>query len=243
MSTRVQKILAHLGQGSRRACEKLIADGRVTLNGRMVELGDCVEEHDIPQLQVDGVSVGRLPDKRYLLLNKPRGHVTTVSDPQNRDTVMSLLPAGSIVGPGRLFPVGRLDLNTEGALLFTNDGDLANGLLHPSSGVEKEYYAKVDSRVNERHLGGLRAGPTLDDGPTQPPKYVRGKGREIWMVLKEGRKRQVRRMLEAVGLKCLYLERSRFANLTLDHLERGEYRELCGQELADLRALARESTP
>ncbi len=243
MSTRIQKILAHLGWGSRRACEDLIRQERVTLNGEPVTIGMSLTEEQASHLYVDGKPAGRTPDKRYLLLNKPAGYVTTVSDPQGRPTVMTLLPQGSVVGEGRLYPVGRLDRETEGALLFTNDGELAHRLLHPSSGVEKEYRAKVSERVSLEALDDLRAGPMLDDGPSQPPREVYGRGLEVRLVLKEGRKRQVRRMLGAVGLPCLYLERCRFANLTLRGLARGEIRELRSEEIEELHRLADGGSP
>lgn len=238
MSTRAQKILAHLGWGSRRGCEELIRQGRVTLDGEPVAIGTTLDEPQAARLMVDGRPAGALPKKRYLLLNKPAGYVTTVSDPQGRPTVMSLLPPGSTVGEGRLYPVGRLDRDTEGALLFTNDGELAHRLLHPSSGVEKEYRAQVAGQVSEEALKELRAGPLLDDGPSLPPRGVDGRGREVVLVIKEGRKHQVKRMLGAVGLPCRYLERCRFANLTLQGLPRGKSRDLTASEIAELRRLA-----
>ena len=238
MPDRVQKILAHLGWGSRRACEELIRQGRVTLDGEAVTLGATLDREQLSRLQVDGRPAGPLPEKRYLLLNKPSGYVTTVSDPQGRPTVMSLLPEGSSVGEGRLYPVGRLDRDTEGALLFTNDGELAHRLLHPSSGVEKEYRAVVSCPVGPEALSRLREGPLLDDGPCQPPRSVSGQGREVSLIIKEGRKHQVKRMLGAVGLSCRYLERRRFANLTLSGLERGQSRDLSFSEVFLLRQLA-----
>jgi 23S rRNA pseudouridine2605 synthase len=238
MATRLQKIMAHLGWGSRRHCEDLIRQQRVTLDGQVLTVGTSVSEDEASRLMVDGQPAGRLPAKRYLLLNKPAGFVTTVSDPQGRETVMALLPPNSVVGEGRLYPVGRLDRDTEGALLFTNDGELVHRLLHPSSGVEKEYRATVAQTVGEEALAKLRLGPTLDDGPSQPPKSVSGRGKEVRMILKEGRKHQVRRMLKAVGLHCLYLERRRFANLTLTGLQRGQVRELSADEIAVLQQLA-----
>jgi 23S rRNA pseudouridine2605 synthase len=238
MAARLQKIMAHLGWGSRRHCEELIRAGRVTLDGRVLEIGCSLGEQEAERLLVDGRPAGRLPDKRYLVLNKPAGYVTTVSDPQGRDTVWCLLPSDSLQGENRLYPVGRLDRDTEGVLLFTNDGDLVHRLLHPSSGVEKEYCARVASPVHEEALRQLRAGPLLDDGPSQPPRSVSGVGNEVTLVIKEGRKHQVRRMLKAVGLPCRYLERRRFANLTLQGLPRGQFRELSQPEIEELRRLA-----
>lgn len=240
MPDRVQKILAHLGWGSRRACEDLIRQGRVTLAGQPVTLGATLQPEELSRLRVDGRPAGPVPQKRYLLLNKPAGYVTTVSDPQGRPTVMSLLPEGSALGEGRLYPVGRLDRDTEGALLFTNDGELAHRLLHPSSGVEKEYRALVACPVGPEALRKLKDGPLLDDGPSQPPRSVSGQGREVSLTIKEGRKHQVKRMLGAVGLPCRYLERRRFANLTVSGLERGQSRDLSAAEVASLRQLVSE---
>lgn len=235
---RLQKIMAHLGWGSRRRCEELIREGRVSLDDRVLEIGSSLEESEIERLRVDGAAAGPRPDLIYLLLNKPSGYVTTVSDPQGRPTVMGLLPSGSVSGEGRLYPVGRLDRDTEGALLFTNDGELAHRLLHPSSGVEKEYFARVGVQVTEAALERLRRGPELEDGPSQPPKLVWGRDRDVRMTIKEGRKHQVKRMLKAVGLPCLYLERQRFASLTLAGLSRGAHRYLSLSEVEQLRSLA-----
>lgn len=241
MSTRVQKVLAHLGIGSRRGCEALIRAGRVTLNGEVVHLGQSVADGEHHLLAVDGEPVNPLPEKLYIALNKPGGYVTTVSDPAGRPTVMELLPADSLKGAGRVYPVGRLDRDTEGVLLFTNDGELVHRLLHPSSGVEKEYRAKVKEAATYQQLEDLKAGPVLDDGPTIPPLGVKAEGKEIKMTLKEGRKHQVKRMLKAVGLFCRYLERRRFGNITLRGLERGRYRALNPAEVNELRALAGSS--
>lgn len=234
---RIQKALAHLGFGSRRACEQMVTEGRVTLNGVKVEIGQSVSQEEFADLRVDGKSVGRIPGKRYLVLNKPSGYVTTVSDPQGRPTVMDLLPADSLVGPGRVYPVGRLDRKTLGVLMFTNDGELAHRLLHPSSGVEKEYIATVDGKVTASVLERLRQGPVLDDGPTMAPKLVERNGQEIRLVIKEGRKRQVRRMLKEVGLKCVRLERVRFGEIDTRGLARGVCRELTDSEVERLVAL------
>jgi 23S rRNA pseudouridine2605 synthase len=234
---RIQKALAHLGFGSRRSCEQMVADGRVTLNGLAVQIGQSVESVDFSDLRVDGKPVGQLPGKRYILLNKPAGYVTTVSDPQGRPTVMDLLPKDALVGPGRVYPVGRLDRQTLGVLIFTNDGELAHRLLHPSSGVEKEYLAKVEGRINRDVLERLRAGPTLDDGPTRAPNLVEHRGQEVRLVIKEGRKRQVRRMLKEVGLRCTRLERLRFADLDARGLDRGFCRDLTVPEVRGLVAL------
>lgn len=231
---RIQKAMAHLGLGSRRSCEKLVAEGRVTLDGSPVQIGQSVTQEEIQRLHLDGCLVGEMPTKRYLLLNKPRDHVTTVSDPQGRATVMDLLPPDSLRGSGRVYPVGRLDRDTTGVLLFTNDGHLAHQLLHPSSGVEKEYLAQVDRRVTKAQIAKLKQGPPLDDGPTSPPKLVEAERTSVRLVIKEGRKRQVRRMLLAVGLRCRELQRLRFGHLTCEGLPDGGVRALTESEVQAL---------
>jgi 23S rRNA pseudouridine2605 synthase len=239
---RIQKALAHLGLGSRRHCEQMVSDGRVSLDGEPVCIGQSVTTAELERILVDGRPVGDIPDKRYLLLNKPAGFVTTVSDPQGRPTVMDLLPEDALRGQGRVYPVGRLDRQTLGVLLFTNDGHLAHRLLHPSSGVEKEYLADVRGTVSEKQLEQLRKGPTLEDGPTQPPKTVARRGRQILMVIKEGRKRQVRRMLKEVGLYCQSLERLTFGGLDAGGLRQGEFRHLESYEVDNLRRLCRDES-
>lgn len=236
---RIQKALAHLGLGSRRYCEKMVSDGRISLDGQKVEIGQSVTDDEILRLWVDDAPVGAMPPKRYLLLNKSAGFVTTVSDPQGRPTVMDLLPPDALVGEGRVYPVGRLDRDTQGVLLFTNDGHLAHQLLHPSKGVEKEYLARVNGEITARVLEALKSGPHLDDGPTQPPKSVSRTGQELTLVIKEGRKRQVRRMLKQVGLHCESLERIRFGNLDARGLSRGAVRELDPEEIEKLWKLCR----
>jgi len=236
-ATRIQKALAHLGLGSRRYCEQMVKDERVTLDGCVVSVGQSVTDSELERILVDGQPVGGTPEKLYILLNKPEGYVTTVADPQGRPTVMDLLPAEALRGQGRVYPVGRLDRQTVGVLLFTNDGHLAHQLLHPSSGVEKEYRAEVRGRLSKDRLEHLRRGPVLDDGPTQPPKRVVGRNKEVWMTIKEGRKRQVRRMLKEVGLSCLLLERMSFGGLTSEGLPRGSFRHLEESEVLSLTAL------
>src|ERR687892_1362019 len=160
---RLQKALARAGLGSRRACEELIREGRVTVNGRVATLGDRVDPSR-DRVQVDGASIPLDPGLRYYALNKPCGVVTTARDPQRRQDVSSYYPPGP-----RVFPIGRLDRETEGLLLLTNDGELANRLLHPRFGVEKEYLAEVRGRPTARQAARLRAGVDLDDGPAVAP--------------------------------------------------------------------------
>ncbi|MDQ1437763.1 MAG: rRNA synthase [Acidimicrobiaceae bacterium] len=231
---RLQKTLARLGFGSRRVCEDLIAEGRVTVNGEAAELGRRVDlEHDA--VAVDGVPVGIKPDLVYLLLHKPRGVYTTAHDPQGRPTVIDLVPQHT-----RVFPVGRLDADTEGLLLLTNDGDLTHRLTHPSFGVEKEYLAEVDGSPTPAAVRRLRTGVELDDGPTAPAKVSTVGSSGLRIVIHEGRNRQVRRMCEAVGHPVRRLVRTRIGPLTDRRLKPGEWRALTTEEV---RALERAAAP
>jgi 23S rRNA pseudouridine2605 synthase len=224
---RVQKALARIGLGSRRANEELIRDGRVTVNGDVVELGGRVGADD--ELAVDGVVYASRPDAVTYLLNKPTGVVTTASDPQGRRTVVELVPAEP-----RVFPVGRLDLDTEGLLLLTNDGGLAHRLTHPSFGIEKEYLAEVDGAVSPKALRQLREGVELEDGTTSPAKASSPAPNLIRLVIHEGRNRQVRRMCEAVGHPVRRLARSRIGPITDSRLKPGSSRRLSDEELIAL---------
>ena len=163
-SERLQKVLARAGIGSRRACEKLIVDQRVTVDGRVSELGEKVNP-ETSQIKVDGLIIGVREDLIYYLLNKPIGVITTSKDPQDRSTVIDLVPSQP-----RVFPVGRLDAETEGLLLLTNDGDLAHYLTHPSFGIEKEYLVQVEAKPSRSTIRKLRQGVELDDGVTSPAK-------------------------------------------------------------------------
>ena len=229
---RVQKILARAGLGSRRACEDLIADGRVTVDGEVVVLGDRVDP-DHQALAVDGVPVPTRPGLVYYLLNKPAGVVTTADDPQGRRTVVDLVPAEP-----RVFPVGRLDYDTEGLLLCTNDGDLAQRLTHPRFGVEKTYLAEVEGVPTPAALRRLREGVELEDGPTAPARaHLVQPGPEtsaIELVIHEGRNRQVRRMCEAVGHPVRRLVRTNIATLRDPDLAPGAWRELTQAEVRGL---------
>ena len=225
---RLQKILAQAGLGSRRACEELIAAGRVQVNGRVATLGGRADpEHD--RVEVDGEPVGVRPGLVYYALNKPTGVVTTASDPQGRPTVVDLVP-----GEPRVFPVGRLDADTEGLLLLTNDGDLAHRLTHPSHGVEKEYLAQVEGRPSRGALRALRDGVELDDGRTAPAKVAQVADDTLRITIHEGRNRQVRRMCEAVGHPVVRLVRTRIGSLSERRLAPGEWRELSREEVRAL---------
>jgi 23S rRNA pseudouridine2605 synthase len=225
---RLQKVLARLGFGSRRVCEDLIADGRVTVNGRPAGLGERVDP-EVDRVEVDGAPVGIRPGLVYLLLNKPAGVVTTADDPQGRPTVVGLVPAEP-----RVFPVGRLDLETEGLLLLTNDGELAHRLTHPSFGVEKEYLAQVEGRPSRAALRRLREGVELEDGPTAPARVSSVEPDVLRIVVHEGRNRQVRRMCEAVGHPVRRLVRVRIGPLADRSLAPGAWRALAPEEVRAL---------
>jgi 23S rRNA pseudouridine2605 synthase len=234
---RLQKLLARAGYGSRRACELLIAAGRVSVDGEVAILGaraDPASAH----ITLDGVPVIVNSTLVYWLLNKPAGFVTTARDPQGRPTVMELVP-----NEPRVFSVGRLDLETEGLLLLTNDGELAELLSHPRHGVEKAYLAEVDGVPAPGALRRLREGVLLDDGPARATRAqvvqesAHG-GSALEIVLKEGRKRIVRRMCAEVGHPVRRLVRTRIGPLTDSKLAPGERRPLTPQEVRALYAAA-----
>ncbi len=230
---RLQRALARAGYGSRRSCEQLIVEGRVTLDGRVATLGDKVEvgRH---QVEVDGAPVNLDPNVRYYALHKPAGIVTTMRDPQGRADIRSLLPRD---GP-RVFPVGRLDRDTEGLLVLTNDGELANRLMHPAFGVEKEYLAEVEGVPSPGQVTRLRRGVELDDGPARAETArivdTRANRGQIRMVMTEGRKREVRRMLAAIGLPVTRLVRLRVGPVRLGRMKPGAVRELTPEEVLGL---------
>ncbi|HSL12159.1 MAG TPA: pseudouridine synthase [Actinomycetota bacterium] len=230
---RLQRALARAGHGSRRSSEELIAAGRVKVNGRVATLGDKVDPGS-DEVELDGIRVNLDPNVRYYALHKPVGVVTTMQDPQGRPSVRDLLPQD---GP-RVFPVGRLDRDTEGLLLLTNDGDLANRLTHPRYGVEKEYLAEVDGAPAPRHATALRHGVDLDDGPARAASVrivdARGGRGQLRLVMTEGRKREVRRLLAAVGLPVVRLVRLRVGPVTLGGLPPGAVRELSVEEIRGL---------
>jgi 23S rRNA pseudouridine2605 synthase len=224
---RLNAFLARAGVASRRRADELIKAGRVTVNGEPGELNTVVGAQDL--VEVDGREVAR-QRLRYVLLHKPAGVVTTARDPQGRPTVVELVPSEP-----RVVPVGRLDADTTGALLLTNDGQLAHRLAHPRYGVEKTYLADVDGEPAEDALDRLRDGVELDDGLTAPAKArLVGPGR-VELVLHEGRKHQVKRMLAAVGHPVTRLHRSVYAGLTLERLEPSDWRELEPAEVEQLR--------
>jgi 23S rRNA pseudouridine2605 synthase len=232
---RLQKVLAAAGLGSRRRCEGIIASGRVTVNGRTAALGDRV---DVSRdwVSVDGVPIELEIEKKYFLLNKPAGYITTVKDTRGRATVMELISE-----EGRLFPVGRLDRDTRGLLLISNDGYLAHKLLHPSRGVEKTYVVRASGDLSTQSLSRLRKGIPLEEGTTAAAKVkVLGQDAQgclVEMTIHEGRKRQVRRMCAAVGLQVVDLIRTRFGPLDLKGVGEGSYRPLSEEEVRSLHEL------
>jgi 23S rRNA pseudouridine2605 synthase len=229
---RLQKVLAQAGLGSRRRCEELIERGRVRVNGEVAVLGRRVDP-DVDVVEVDGAQIGVRPGLVHLLLNKPTGVITTAEDTHGRPTVVDLVPAEP-----RVFPVGRLDADSEGLLLLTNDGDLAHRLTHPSFGVPKEYLVEVEGVPSRGALRRLRQGVELDDGITQPAKVaVLGDG-VVRITIHEGRNRQVRRMCDAVGHPVRRLVRTRIGPLADRDLPPGEWRALSQDEVRALERAA-----
>ena len=239
---RLQKILSQAGVASRRAAEKLIAEGRVSVNGTTVREMGTKADPSVDDIRVDGRRIRRAERLRYILLNKPAGYVTTRSDPQRRPTVIDLLRGVR----DYVYPVGRLDYDTEGLLLLTNDGDLAAKLTHPRHGVERTYEARVAGMPGVDALERLRKGIALDGRRTQPADVDlisrRAKGDErdalLRITIREGRNRQVRRMCEAVGHPVKTLARTRIGSLTDGHLKPGMWRELRAEELRALKKSA-----
>lgn len=253
---RLQRFLARAGVASRRGSERLMTEGRVRVNGEVVsELGSKVDPaRDI--VTVDGVVASIANDSAYLMLNKPAGYVTTMADPQGRPTVAELVPTS--VYPG-LFPVGRLDMDTTGLLLFTTNGDIGQELLHPSRHVEKHYVALVSGTPSVHDLDRLRRGVMLEDGPASPagaelldpddPLFSRvaphgtgttGGGEPnavVGITIHEGRKHQVKKMMMAVGHRVLRLHRDAFGPLVLSGVEEGAWRDLTADEVAQLEAI------
>ena len=217
---RVQRALARAGFGSRRACEQLIVDARVTVNGTVATLGDRVDP-EVDTVAVDGVTVNLDPNVRYYALHKPPGVVTTMNDPQGRPDIRGFLPED---GP-RVFPVGRLDRDSEGLLLLTNDGELGNRLLHPRYAVEKEYLAEVDGAPTDRLVSRIRRGVELEDGLAKPTavRVVAASGPRgaLRLTMTEGRKREVRRLLAEVGLPVTRLLRLGFGPVKVGNLPPG----------------------
>jgi 23S rRNA pseudouridine2605 synthase len=235
---RLQKVIAHAGIASRRKAEQLIAEGHVKVNGKVVkELGLKVSSSD--KVEVDGIPLER-EEPVYILLYKPRGVISSVKDEKGRKVVTDLLPEIK----ERVYPVGRLDFDTSGLLLMTNDGEFANLLMHPKNEVEKVYVAKIKGIPPREKLKSLERGVRLEDGKTAPARVKvlsidkKKNTAIIELVIHEGRNRQVRRMLEAIGHPVMKLKRERYGFLTLQGLTAGDARELTAHEVKQLRTLA-----
>lgn len=232
---RIQKIIADSGYCSRRKAEELISEGRVKVNGRPCKLGDKAGTKDIISIDGQNLNVPKKKSLYYLMLNKPKGYVTTTSDELDRKCVTDLLSDF----PERVYPVGRLDRNSEGLLLFTNDGKFANDIMHPSRHISKTYRVTVRPDINDEQLVSLSEGIVIDGKKTlpcivnvldkQPNRVV------LQMVIKEGRNRQIRKMCEAVGLEVARLKRTAIGPLKLGMLKPGDYRELSADELRAIR--------
>ncbi len=236
MMMRLQKYLALSGVASRRNAEKMIADGRVSVDGEVItEMGVQVEIGQ--DIRVDGKLVTPEPEKKYIMYHKPAGEVTTASDPEGRATVLDKFRDY----PVRLYPVGRLDYDSEGLLLLTNDGDLTERMLHPSMEVEKTYLARVSNELTIEEARRLERGVMVDGRKTARAKVkilgVKGLYTDILVTIHEGRNRQVRKMVEQVGHQVVMLRRIRFGPLKLEDLPRGMWRELTEEELRELSRL------
>ena len=233
---RLQKYMAMCGVAARRKCEEIIASGRVAVNGETItQMGTQVEEGDVVTL--DGQVITPEEEKRYILYHKPAGEVTTVSDDKGRETVMDRFADF----PVRLYPVGRLDYDSEGLLLLTNDGELTERMLHPSREVEKVYLARVSNQVTLEEARRLENGVMVDGRRTARAKVkllsIKPLYTDMLVTIHEGRNRQVRKMVEQVGHQVVLLRRIRFGPLRLGDLPRGMWRELTPEELATLKAL------
>lgn len=242
MEERLQKILARSGYGSRRASEELIISGRVRVNGKLAEIG-MKADPEKDRIQVDGRTVAAAEPLVYVALNKPRGVLTTVSSDDQRQTVRDLVNI-----PEHVFPVGRLDLDSEGLVLLTNDGELANRLTHPRYEHEKEYRVLVAKHPDDSQLQGWRRGIVLEDGYRTKPATVRlesfaGKGAWLRIILREGRKRQIRETGSRIGLPVVKIIRVRIGSLYLGDLHSREWRFLTPQEISELRGKKPAAAP
>ena len=239
---RIQKVMAEQGMCSRRAAEQIILEGRVKVNGHPVRLGDKMDiNRDVISIDGQRIRLEKKQEMHYLMLHKPRGFVTTTSDDRGRKTVMDLVSEY----PVRVFPVGRLDKDSEGLLLLTNDGNFANLMMHPSHGVSKLYRVTVRPRAEEEQIIALSKGVTLDDGTVTQPAVITvvvdEPGRTVMeMTIKEGKNREIRRMCQAVGLEVIRLRRNAMGAVKMGMLQPGQYRELTKSEVAALRAAAQK---
>ncbi len=226
---RINKFLAENGIASRRSADKLIESGAVSINGKPCVLGAEVNDGDV--VYVNGSRVIANVKKEYYIMNKPKGYVCTVSDDKGRPTVMDLLPEGV----GRVFPVGRLDYDTEGLLLLTNDGEMTFRLTHPKNEVPKTYLIRIEGEISDKALGVLRGGVVIDGVKTQKSNVhvveTTNDYTKLHVTITEGRNRQVRKMFEAVGKEVVFLKRIKIGDLTLRGLDRGKVRKLSNEEI------------
>jgi 23S rRNA pseudouridine2605 synthase len=234
MEERIQKIIAQMGIASRRKAEEMIAEGRVTVNGKIALIGEKADPSK-DHIKVDGKLLIRREPKVYLMFNKPKNVVTSLADPQGRPTIKDYLKGIRY----RVFPVGRLDFDSEGLLFLTNDGDFTNAVLHPSRKIPKTYMVKVKGIIDDNKINKLRQGVRLEDGRTLPAKvkFARQSENNSWIeiAITEGKKRQVRRMVEAVGHPALKLRRVSINGIRLSGLKIGELRPLTERELRELK--------
>jgi 23S rRNA pseudouridine2605 synthase len=234
MKQRLHKILAASGIASLRKSEQLIAEGRIQINGQVAKIGDFADQ-DVDVILADGNRVS-IQQKRYILLNKPTGYVTTVSDPHGRPTVIDLIDVRE-----RVYPIGRLDVDTEGLLLLTNDGEFAQKMAHPSFEIEKTYRAELSRPLTEECEALLARGVKLDDGPTGPAliKVISARRRRVDITIHEGRNRIVRRMFASVGSPVIRLRRIRFGTMSINEMPKRAWRDLTLTEVASLLDLTR----
>ena len=234
---RLQKFMAKSGLGSRRACEEIIKQGRVEVNGKIINKMGMSVNPEKDRIKVDGELIQISTEKIYILMNKPTGVITTVNDPFNRPTVIDMLKSVK----ERVFPVGRLDKDTEGLLILTNDGSLTYKITHPKYEIQKTYVAHLSGRVNKDKLMILQNGVKLEDGITAPANIkvllVKNDYTILQIKIHEGRNRQIRRMCKAIGHPLLYLKRTRIGNIDLQDLNVGEWRYMTKQELNYLKNL------
>ena len=237
MKKRLHKILAAAGIASLRKSEQLIAEGRIQINGETAKIGDFADQN-IDVILADGNRVS-IQQKRYILLNKPTGYVTTVSDPHGRPTVMDLIDVRE-----RVYPIGRLDVDTEGLLLLTNDGEFAQKMAHPSFEIEKTYRAELSRPLTEESEALLARGVKLDDGPTGPAliKVISARRRRVDITIHEGRNRIVRRMFASVGSPVIRLRRIRFGTMSINEMPKRAWRDLTLTEVASLLDLTMDTS-
>ena len=227
---RINKYLAECGVASRRACDKLVAEGQVTVNGHTAAIGEDIDEQR-DTIAVRGVPVERSIRHQYYLMNKPKGYICSVHDDRGRKTVLDLMPDRG----GRIYPVGRLDYDTEGMLILTDDGDLGFRLTHPKNEIPKTYLVKIEGGITDAELNRLRAGVELDGKRTNKSKIkvveTDKKFTKLHVTINEGRNRQVRRMFESVGKEITFLKRIKIGDMGLGSLERGKVRKLTAEEI------------